>query len=307
MLEKKKGNAWFPYVLIIPGVLILFLVKFLPFFQNVFYSFTDFSLLNKDQSLAGIHHYIDIYFGREFFPSLRITLIWAVFNIALMMLIGLIAAFVMNSSSIKGVVILEVFLLIPWVLPEVVTGYVWRLLLNYQTGPYYKVLEFLGIIAHGEDIFSNDTYAMAAVVMANVWRSFPIVAITVFAKLKTLAKDQIEAAVIDGAKRRVIFFSIELPHVAATMASVLTLCFVWTFNAFGIIRVMTGGGPAGATEVLSIRLQRIAFEFYDYSYSSAFSVMMILVLIGIVLMANFAPSMVKKAFSRKRLSERSEV
>jgi multiple sugar transport system permease protein len=279
-LQKDKNIL--PYLLIAPGIMLLLIVIYLPFLQNFNYSFTDYSLLNRKYSFVGLKNYIEILTGRDFFPAIRRTLIWVVGNMFLILFFGLAAAFVLNSKTVKGKLLLQMFLLFPWILPEIVTGYTWKFLLNYETGVYYSLLKFFHFIPAAQDIFSSSTAAMAAVIMANSWRSFPIMAIMVYAKLSSLSRDQVEAAVIDGAGRLTVFFRIELPHVSTTVISVLTLCFVWTFNAFGIIHVMTGGGPAGATEVLPVFLQRIAFLFYNYSNASTFAVLMIIVLVVVV-------------------------
>lgn len=294
LFKSKRFRGMFPYLLIIPGILLLLLVIFLPFLQNIFYSFTDYSLLNSDTAIIGFENYTNIIQGDEFAGALIKSLIYVAIVISFVAFFGLTAAFLQNSRTIRGIGALQVFLLLPWILPEVVTGYTWKLLLNYQTGPYYNLLETLHIIPAGEDIFSNSVYAMLAVAFANIWRGFPVVAITVFAKLRTLPTDQVEAAVIDGANRWVLFKSIEMPHIAAAFTSVLTLCFIWTFNSFGLVHVMTGGGPAGATETLPVLLQRKAFKFFDYSDSSAFAVMMILVLLAVVLALNTIPGLLKK-------------
>lgn len=293
----KKSGRLFPYLLVIPGILLLMLIIFMPFIQNVYYSFTDYSLLNADKSFIGLQNYKELLHDKTFFEALMKSFIWVVLNLILLLVVGLTAAFIQNSKRLKGLIIFQALLLLPWILPEVVTGYTWKLLLSYQTGPYYKLLEFLHIITPGADIFSSDFGAMMATVMANVWRSFPIVGITVYAKLQTLSAEQIEAAVIDGANRFVVFRDIELPHITTALISVATLCFVWTFNAFGIIHVMTGGGPAGVTETLPVLLQKQAFQFYDYSMASSFAVMMILILLLIVVFINLLLSGARKKIS----------
>lgn len=281
-------------MLIIPGVLLLLIVVFLPFIQNFYYSFTDFSLLNINPKFVGLENYTEIIEGNEFFSALGKSLIYVTIVIVMIGIIGTLAAFIQNSRSIKGVTLFQIFLLLPWVMPEVVTGYIWKLLLNYQTGPYYILLENLHIIEEGQDIFASAGFAMVSIAMANVWRGFPVLAITAYAKLQSLSSEQIEAAYIDGANRFQVFRYVELPHVKDTIISVLTLCFIWTFNSFGLIDVMTGGGPAGATEVLPVFLQRKAFKFYDYSGASAFAVLMIIVLLAVVLCSQVLPAVLKK-------------
>jgi multiple sugar transport system permease protein len=290
---QKKRNLT-PYLLITPGIALLLIVIYLPFLQNINYSFTDYSLLNKNFSFIGLKNYKDIITGRDFFNSFGKTLVWVSGNMLLILILGLTAAFILNSKTIRGKLFLQIVLLIPWILPEIVTGYIWKFLLTYQSGAYFKILSSLRLISFTKDIFADSAGAMAAVITANTWRSFPILAIMAYAKLSSLSADQLEAAVIDGAGRLIVFFKIELPHIGSTIVTVLTLCFVWTFNAFGIIHVMTGGGPAGATEVLPVFLQRAAFHFYNYSYASAFAVLMIIVLVLTVVFLNAGPRAIVK-------------
>ncbi|MBS6196200.1 MAG: sugar ABC transporter permease [Clostridiales bacterium] len=289
----KKRNI-FPYLLVIPGLVVLLAIIFLPFIRNVLYSFTDYKLTNPDYDIIGLKNYIDVFKKGDLTEALKHSLVWVVLNIVLMMLLGVLAAFLQNSKHIKGTFIFQIFLLLPWVLPEAVTGYIWKLLLNYETGVYYQLLQFLHIIPEKYDIFANDFPAMFACVMANVWRSFPIIAMTVLAKLRGIQVDQVEAAVLDGANRRDILRYIEIPHIKPVLMSVGTLCFVWTFNSFGIIDVMTGGGPAKATETLPVFLQREAFQFYDYSGAATYAVVGLVILVTIVLCAMFLPKLLGK-------------
>lgn len=295
----QKRRERFAHRLIFPGVVLLLVVVFLPFLRNIFYSFTNYSLMKMNPKFVGLENYIDILTGDDFYNAMRTSFIYVVVVITLIAIIGVGAAFIQNSKSIKGVTVLQIFLLLPWILPEVITGYIWKLLLNYQTGPYYRLLEALHIIPEGEDIFSNAVLALLAVAMANIWRGFPVVAISVYAKLQTLQREQIEAAIIDGANRFQVFRFIEMPHVGTSLISVLTLCFVWTFNAFGLVDVMTGGGPAGATETLPLFLQREAFKFFDYAESSAFALLMVIVLVIVVLILNAIPVVLTKMKENK--------
>lgn len=289
-----KKRKLFPYFLVIPGLLVLGILIYYPFIRNVLYSFTDYKLTNPDYEIVGIVNYVDALTKGDLLPALKNSFVWVVLNMILMMLLGTLAAFLQNSKHIKGVVLFQVFLLLPWVLPEAVTGYIWKLLLNYETGIYYQLLQFLHIIPEKYDIFANDFPAMLSCVMANVWRSFPIIAMTVLAKLRTIQIDQLEAAVLDGANRRHIFYYIELPHIKPVLVSVGTLCFVWTFNSFGIIDIMTGGGPAKATETLPVFLQREAFQYYDYAGASTYAVIGVAILVTVVLGASFLPKILKK-------------
>jgi multiple sugar transport system permease protein len=100
---------------------------------------------------------------------------------------------------------------------------------------------------------------------------------------------------LDGASRQALFFHVELPYIRPILFSVGTLCFIWTFNAYGIISVMTGGGPAKATQVVSVLMQKAAFQFFDYSMAATYAVLILIILVAVVALLNLLP----KLFSKK--------
>lgn len=278
----RKRNQRLAYAIVSPGLLLLCILMFFPFFKNIGYSFTNYKLTNPNYEQVGLKNYLDAINGKDFQLALKTTLIWVVLNMVLMMLIGLLAAFVMNSKKIKCAFLLEIILLLPWILPEAITGYTWKLLLNYESGIYYKLLAMLHIIPQKYDIFAHSFTALFACVLANVWRSFPLIGLTALAKLRTLPSEWKEAAELDGAKRFQIFRYIELPYLKPVLVSTGTLCFIWTFNAYGIISVMTNGGPAKATQVASILMQKEAFQYFNFAKASTYAVLILIILLIIV-------------------------
>lgn len=290
----KKTNKLLPYSLLIPGLILLCILMFYPFLRNILYSFTDYKLTNPNYDFVGMENYMDALTSKDFRGALLNTFVWVICNTVFMLLIGVLGAFVMNSKQIKFVILLEVVLLLPWVLPEAVTGYTWKLLLNYQSGIYYKLLLALHLIPENYDIFAHGLPAMLACVAANVWRSFPLISLTTLAKLRALPAEQIEAATLDGANRKQLFLQVELPFIKPAIMTVGVLCFIWTFNAYGIIGVMTNGGPAKATQVASVLMQKAAFQFYDYSMASTYAVMILVILVIVVLALRTAPTLLHK-------------
>lgn len=284
-MKKAKQNVWnnvLPYSLVVPGVALLCILMFYPFLRNILYSFTNYKMTNPNYTYIGFHNYLEALTNQDFRNALANTFVWVVLNTVCMILIGVLGAFVMNSRQIRCAVILEAVLLLPWVLPEAITGYTWKLLLSYQSGIYYKLLYALHLIPENYDIFAHGMTAMLACVAANVWRSFPLISLTTLAKLRALPAERIEAAALDGANRLQMFFYIELPFIRPAILTVGVLCFIWTFNAYGIIGVMTNGGPAKATEVASVLMQKSAFQFYDYSMASTYAVLILLILVAVV-------------------------
>ena len=277
-----------------PGLLILLVLMFIPFIQNVGYSFTDYMLQRPNYKFIGLDNFVEALHNKDFRLSLRTTFIWVILNTVAMVFLGVLSAFIMNSKQIKGTFLLELVLLLPWVLPEAVTGYIWKLLLNYRSGIYYKLLHALHIIPDEYDVFAHALPALLACVAANVWRSAPLIALTTLAKLRTIPAEQVEAATIDGASRSKIFMHIELPFIMPILMAVGTLCFIWTFNAYGIISVMTNGGPAKGTQVVSVLMQKSAFQFFDYSMASTYAVLILVILVVVVFVLNLLPKLLHK-------------
>lgn len=292
--SKLQKTGALPYCFVIPGIIVLCILMFYPFLRNILYSFTDYKMTNPHYESIGLTNYIEALASQDFRNALFNTLVWVIINIVFMMLIGVLGAFIMNSTQIKCAIVLEVVLLLPWILPEAITGYTWKLLLNYGSGIYYQLLNALHIVPDGYDIFAHGMPAMLACVAANVWRSFPLISLTTLAKLRALPTEQIEAAALDGASRKDLFFQIELPFIKPAIMTTGVLCFIWTFNAYGIIGVMTSGGPARATEVVSVLMQKSAFQFYDYSMSSTYAVLILIILIVVVLFLNTIPKLLSK-------------
>ncbi len=283
-----------PYLLVVPGVVLLCVLMFYPFLRNILYSFTNYKMSNPNYTYIGMGNYWEALTNQEFRNALINTLVWVVLNTVCMIFVGVLGAFVMNSRQIRCAVILEVVLLLPWVLPEAITGYTWKLLLSYQSGIYYKLLLALHLIPGNYDLFAHGMTAMLACVAANVWRSFPLISLMTLAKLRALPAERIEAAALDGANRLQMFLYIELPFIRPAVLTVGVLCFIWTFNAYGIIGVMTNGGPAKATEVASVLMQKSAFQFYDYSMASAYAVLILVILVAVVVGLKSLPKLLSR-------------
>lgn len=292
--QKKKKIKLLPYALILPGMVLLLVLKFAPAIQNILYSFTNYKLKIQNYSYIGLENYVKVLTEGEFAGALGKTIAYTLIVLAYCAVFGILSAFVLNSQTLKGKFIFRIFLLIPWVLPEVLTGYIWKLLLEYQSGPYWKLLNLLHLLPGNGDIFSDGVAALIACATANGWRGFVVVAITVYAKLQTMLPEQVEAAVLDGATRFQLFRYIEFPHISVALSTILTLCFIWTFNAFGIISVMTNGGPVGATETLPVFLQRKGFIMYEYGEAAAFAILMMFVVLILVGLSRLVPALISK-------------
>jgi len=266
---------------IVPALLVVIIMISYPFFSNLFYSFLDYTLVNPVKKFILFDNYIKIISSRDFLLVLKRTLIWTVSNITFMLALGLSTS-ILFTKSFRGKNILKACILIPWVLPETVSGYTWRWMLSSEYGIINIFLEHLGLLPIGFSWFKTGAAAMTAVIVANVWRGFPFMAVMLYAKLKTHPKERIEAARIDGANGLQVFRHLILPYLSGTIKACTLLAFIWTFNAFGIIYSMTKGGPISKTETFPFIVQKTAFKFYEFSQASTMSIIMFLIMAAVI-------------------------
>ena len=265
------------------GVLLIIFALF-PFVLNLAMSFTNYGLMRQDWNFVGIKNYVDILSDQTTWKAIRLTIVFIIGCVGLTMLLGMFYAIIM-TFKIKGISIIKALILMPWIIPESVTAYVWKWLFSADTGLIYYILLRLGVISEGTSFFFNGYLAMLMVILANVWRTAPFVAIMNYAKLTAVPDSQIEAAKIDGASSLQAFAYIKIPWIMPIVERCIMLLFVWSFNSFSIIYILTNGGPAGDTTTLPYLIRQAGFVNFNFSRAatlSAVSLLIILFVFGVV-------------------------
>lgn len=249
-----------------------------PFVLNIGISFTNYSMNGRDLQFVGIKNYGDVLSNPGTWSAIRLTVIFIIGCVGLTMLLGMFYAVVM-TFKIKGNILIKAFILMPWIIPESVTAYVWKWLFSSDTGMVYYLLEKAGLIADGTSFFFDGVLAMAMVIMANVWRTAPFVAVMTYAKLSAVPDSYIEAAKMDGANALQAFRYIKLPWISPILSRCTMLLFVWSFNSFSIIYILTNGGPAGATTTLPYLIRQSGFQNFNFAQATALSVIALVMIL----------------------------
>jgi multiple sugar transport system permease protein len=284
--QSVRWAKYLPYLLFLPALLVLAVMFVYPFFSNIYISFLDYTLTQQEKPFIFLKNYIEVVQSRYFVEILVRTVIWTVANLFFLVLLGLTTSMLLMTKFIgKG--LLQACLLIPWVLPEIVTGYTWKWMLTSDYGIVNTTLDQLGLLSADFSWFSNGTMALIAVIIANVWRAFPFMTLMFYAKLKTMPNERIEAARIDGASSLQIFWHITLNFLRPIIERCSLLAFIWTFGSFSIIYTLTGGGPIGKTETFPYIIQKTAFTEFAFGKASAISIIMFIIIL-IVLLFGFA-------------------
>jgi multiple sugar transport system permease protein len=290
--SRSAREARFAYALLAPGVLIVLALVLLPVLWNVTLSFReirlielrDFSPLALDWVLA---NYALVVGAADFLELLRTTFLYAVLGTTLALLLGLWAALILRRPF-RGRSLVRGLVLFPYVVPVVAAALLWRTMLNPQLGIVNVWLDallgtgrinFLTQRSFEFDLLGMQVTLPAAftmVVLFEAWRSFPFAFLFILARLQAIPADMEEAAQIDGASKVQSFVYVILPQLKAVFAVLFLLRFIWTFNAFDEIFLLTGG--AAGTTVISVQIFGYLFGRSDVGAAAALSVLLALLL-----------------------------
>ena len=213
-----------------------------PLGSQVFYSFTNKTLIKSTYGIRGLSNYTAILTDPDFWLALWTSVKWTVLSLLFQMLIGFSAALALNS--IKNKVARQVYrilLIIPWAFPTIAIAIIWKWLLNGIYGFIPTLLTQMGITGQLPQFLSTPDLVMPTLVMVNVWFGFPLIMVNVLAALQTVSQDQYEAAQIDGARKLHMFWYITLPHIRNVIGLLVVLRTIWVFNSFDIIYMRRPG------------------------------------------------------------------
>ncbi len=289
--EKKQRIA---YLYTAPALLGLLILTFYPVGYGFYLSFTNLRGDNENSySFVGLDMYKEVLTSASFGTVCLNTLIWTVACVVAHVTIGLAFAVLLNRKM-KGRVIYRTLLLLPWAVPSYISCLVWRGIYDID-GPINMMLEILGF----EKInwLGTMPYAMIAVISVNIWLGFSFMMMTFSGGLQSIPEELYEAAEVDGATRWQKFRYMTLPLLKPTIVPAALLGFIWTFNMFNVIYLVTGGGPSGGTDILITYVYDQAFIYpFRYGFAAAYSVVIFFMLVAFSLFFNRISRGMEKAY-----------
>ncbi|HEY8370336.1 MAG TPA: sugar ABC transporter permease [Thermodesulfobacteriota bacterium] len=266
------GQYRLPVLFLGPAVLLVLLVNFIPLGYALVYSVYRTEFVQR-VSFLGFRYYLRFLTDPEGLNNILRTFQYVFGSLALALPLGLLIALLIHRVE-KGKTFFRTLIILPWVVSQIITALTWSWLVNPQFGPVtYFVREGFG---GAFNALGTPTGAMATLILANVWHSFPYPMLLILAALQTVPREAIEAALVEGASRWTRLFRIRLPLIRNTILIATVMMTIHYFNMVTLPLVLTGGGPAGATEVMAIRVYREAFQLFHVGYASAIAVYMFL-------------------------------
>jgi multiple sugar transport system permease protein len=273
---KNKKQELQGYFYLLPSALVMLIMLGYPIFYNIIISFFRWTLRSQEKNFIGFANYIAVLGGEKFFVIIRNTIIWTVMGVFLQMVVGIgLAIFV--DDLVNGKKFLRTIVLLPWIIPGVVTALMWKFMMQADVGIINFLLMKTSLIKENILFLSNPSYALPSLIFINLWKAVPFWFLMITAALQSKPLDQIEAATMDGARYHHILSYIILPHLSPVIASTGVLTTIWTLNYFDLIWTTTKGGPMDSTSTLPIYTYRLAFEFNDFGQAAALAVISLVI------------------------------
>lgn len=281
-ISKMTRRRYLLFILLVaPAFLLRLLTAAYPIVQTVQLSFTNLNLIKGTNDFIGLQNYQTMTTDYGVRGALEFTLLLVTGSTALTLIAGMAVAQLLNASF-RGRGFARTINLIPWAIPTIVAGYVFRWLLDDQFGLITNwVTQLTG--AHWV-VFISPVAAKLAVILVSVWKDAPFMAIIFLAGLQGVPVDIYDAAKVDGANSWQRFRRITLPLIMPLAITMGLFRLVWSLGGFDLVYGVTQGGPGVATSVLALQVFREGINFFKFGFASAISVILLLVvgLIGVV-------------------------
>lgn len=276
----KNSEAYLPYLLIAPTVILIFAIMFYPILNVFNLSLQNYSLTKiYAKGFIGLENFKSIFSGDKiFYSSLWITAKWVVLEVGFQLVFGLMVALLLNQTF-RGRGLVRSLVLVPWAVSGVLTTMLWILMYNQHIGIINDILLKMGIIKSNIAWLSNTQTVFGSIVVAELWRGIPFFAITLLASLQSIPADIYESCDVDGCGkvRRLVY--IILPYLKESIILSTLLRAIWEFNSIDMIFTMTNGGPMNMTTTLPIYMMRTSIIEGDYGYGAALGVITFIILL----------------------------
>lgn len=265
---------------IAPAILALAVLTFYPVLYGIWLAFTDADQTHLgDEAWVGLANFATVFGSSGFLRVTLFTLVWTVANVLAHVGLGLGLAMVLNNPHLRGRTAYRTALLLPWAVPSYISVLVWKGMLQ----PEGLASDLLGVEF---EMLGDADGARTLVILVNIWLGVPFMMMSLSGALQAIPRDMHEAALVDGVDSWQRFRHLTLPHLKSAIVPLSLLGFIWTFNMFNVIYLLTDGGPdmrfgePGETDILITYVYDVAFRDGAYGVAAAWSVVIFAMLIA---------------------------
>jgi multiple sugar transport system permease protein len=265
------------FLFVAPALLLLAVVLGFPAVAAVLQSV---NLMWVDKPAFSLAAYGQLATDPAFSRAAFNTALFVIATVSFHLLAGLGLALLLNIE-VRFKWLFRVAALLPWTVPDVVAGLVWRFMVDPLAGFVNSAAIALGLTNEAIDWLGDPTLARLSLILAEGWRAYPFIMLILLAGLQAIPRAQYEAAAIDGARRWQTFLHVTLPGLRTMLIVALVLDIIWECRLFGMVFSLTGGGPGDATQTLPLLVYRQNFEFFNTAYSAAIAVVLALAMFAV--------------------------
>jgi ABC-type sugar transport system permease subunit len=271
--QRRLGLMFIAPLVAMVGVFMVF-----PLLNAFYYAMVEFDGLDPSPPWVGLQNFSDLLQDDEVYAAFKNNVIWIVLGTIGPLALGLMMALMVWNSRSGSVFYRTVFFL-PFILPQVAVGVVWGWIYEPSRGWLNKVLDWVGLESITTGWLGNPDTALYAVLATAIWASVGFVFVIFLSALRRVDLDLVDASMLDGANPWQRLRYVILPQIMPVFIMVTTITLLGGFRVFDIVFVMTGGGPAGATEVLGTYAYSSAFELNRISYGTALALLITVIAI----------------------------
>ncbi len=267
-----------------PAVSVIALIAIFPLVWTVWNSLhlQDLRMPWLGRPFVGGDNYVELAGDPRFWSSLGHTLFFTVVTVSLELVLGLLIALAMNSAF-RGRGAARATSLLPWAIPTVVAALLWRFMFDSQAGIANAILVAIGVLERPMVWFIEATTAWIPVILSDVWKTTPFVAILLLAGLQGIDRSLYEAAEVDGAGAWWRLWHITIPLLKPTIFVALIFRTLDAFRVFDLLYALTGGGPGTATEPIALYTHTIILQHLRFGYGAALSVVVFVITFALAL------------------------
>jgi len=279
--RRRERQGRFAFWLLLPAFLTVFGVIVYPMLRTLLISMFEVkSAVATVTPFVGLDNYVQALTSGGFWEAMGRTLYFTLVSTALELVLGLAIAWLLNAEF-RGRWLIRALVVLPWALPTIVNAAMWKGIYNAQYGALNGLLSGLGIIDEYQAWLSDPFTALNFLIVADAWKTTPLVAFFLLAGLTSIPNELYEAAKVDRAGPIRTFFSVTVPLLAPSIALVLVLRTVEAVKVFDIVYAMTRGGPANGTQTISYYTYVTAFSEQNYGLGSAISYLIVIVILAL--------------------------
>jgi len=299
MLQVRRRTIFF-YML--PMIVTIAIINLSPILYTFYLSLTNNTEFNNSYNFVGLQNYINLILSTnsDLYPVLGSTILYVIVCVALFLIIGTLTALALNNPKVKGLPFWRMVLLIPWAAPSAITALIWKFLFNETFGPINQIARVFFGPKFNIPWLSSPFWAFAAVVIVNVWLSYPFFTVVILGALQSIPQELNEAANVDGANALQRFIQIKLPLLRPAITPAAILSAITTFQMFNTVYLITQGGPItsaakpGATSFVMVYMYNQVLggglANIHYAFIASFAITMFIILGAITFMArSFGP------------------